>query len=290
MYPEVWAQRPRAGEYTNDPMPFGPLWTVLGAKREKKTRGRGRRPRRMPEEGNERLRILTQTFPGSSDETYVPTQEAQTRPRPWIPDADANASRPADVEASPRQGPQAPDRVSQSVASAGSPRRGRLSRSGEFDRVLRNGRSQAGREFVLYVFPRGSDTEPTRLGLSVSRKVGGAVDRNTVKRMVREAFVSERDRLPGGTDVVVIARPGARELARREGLSGIRTALGELISRAQGVMTPAGHTRTSVDVAGAAGSRECDPVRGAKGCDPTRGAKAAAPQPGADARRWESAK
>ena len=50
----------------------------------------------------------------------------------------------------------------------------RLSRSADFDRVFRQGRSHAGREFVLYVFPRGEDDEP-RLGLSVSRKVGGAV-------------------------------------------------------------------------------------------------------------------
>ncbi len=84
------------------------------------------------------------------------------------------------------------------MAGVRSPRRGRLSRSADFDRVMRNGRSQAGRELVLYVFPRGSSTEEPRLGLSVSRKVGNAVDRNTVKRLLREAFAREADRLPPG--------------------------------------------------------------------------------------------
>jgi ribonuclease P protein component len=96
---------------------------------------------------------------------------------------------------------------------------------------MRNGRSQAGRELVLYVFPRTSGDEVPRLGLSVSRKVGGAVDRNTVKRLLREAFAEEASRLLPGSDAVVIARPPAGELAQREGLNGIRSALAELISR-----------------------------------------------------------
>src|ERR1700733_11076053 len=63
------------------------------------------------------------------------------------------------------------------VVSAKRSGRGRLSRSAEFDRVFRHGRSHAGRDLVLYVFPRDDDDAGPRLGLSVSRKVGGAVER-----------------------------------------------------------------------------------------------------------------
>jgi ribonuclease P protein component len=115
-----------------------------------------------------------------------------------------------------------------------SPKRRRLSRSAEFERVYRQGRSKANRYLVLYAFPReddrdGNAEEGPRLGLSVSRRVGGAVDRTRVKRVLREAFWAEAERLPAGSDYVVVARPDSRELAEREGMGGVRTALAQLV-------------------------------------------------------------
>jgi ribonuclease P protein component len=120
------------------------------------------------------------------------------------------------------------------TAPRGRPKRGRLSRSAEFERVYRQGRSVGNRFLVLYAFPRagaGSADGP-RLGLSVSRKVGGAVDRNRVKRLLREAFAAEVERVPADHDVVLVARPEARDLVEREGLDGVRRELGELVGRA----------------------------------------------------------
>ena len=63
----------------------------------------------------------------------------------------------------------------------------------------------------------------------MSRRVGGAVDRTRVKRVLREAFWAEAERLPEGADYVVVARPDARDLAEREGMPGVRSALAELV-------------------------------------------------------------
>jgi ribonuclease P protein component len=112
-----------------------------------------------------------------------------------------------------------------------------LSRSAEFDRVYRQGRSVANRYLVLYSFPRGGEATP-RLGLSVGRKVGGAVERNLVKRLLREALGGPESDLAPGYDIVVVARSDAGTLAATRGLAGISEAVGELLAKA-GLRRPA---------------------------------------------------
>ena len=112
------------------------------------------------------------------------------------------------------------------AGDAGARKRRRLSRSGEFDRVYREGSSHATRYLVLYSFPRAEgDTADVRLGVSASRKVGGAVERNRVKRALREAFWSLPESLPDGHDFVLVARPAIGELVAREGPPGVRCVI-----------------------------------------------------------------
>ena len=118
--------------------------------------------------------------------------------------------------------------------------RGRLSRSADFDRVYREGRSRGNRFLVLYSFDRGEDEEAdaSRLGISVGRKIGKAVQRNRVKRAIREAFAALSPELPVGRDYVIVARPGAEGLVEREGPEGVRASLAELVSPSQAEAEP----------------------------------------------------
>jgi ribonuclease P protein component len=110
-------------------------------------------------------------------------------------------------------------------------KRRRLSRSGDFDRVYRDGRSHANRFLVVYSFPRSGGDEP-RLGISVGRKVGGAVARNQVKRMLRDAFWACGDSLPDGHDFVIVARPEMAGVASERGAAGVEEALREVLAGA----------------------------------------------------------
>ncbi len=117
-----------------------------------------------------------------------------------------------------------------SANGAGSPRRRRLSRSGDFKRAYREGSSKATRYLVLYRFDRSADDESEiRLGVSVSKKLGDAVTRNRVKRVLKEAFWSQVDRDEADQDFVLVARPGVGEVIDTDGLAGAEACVKEVL-------------------------------------------------------------
>jgi len=81
-------------------------------------------------------------------------------------------------------------------------------------RLQRGRRGKATEHFLVLQGP--SPTGETRLGITASRKVGGAVERNRVKRRVREFFRLHRTELQPGSDIVVIVRAGADTLGFKD--------------------------------------------------------------------------
>lgn len=115
--------------------------------------------------------------------------------------------------------------------------RGRLSRSEDFSRVYRTGRSVANKYLVLYYFDRselgpGDVAGGSRVGFSVSKRLGTAVERNRMKRVLREAFRACGHSLRGNMDLVLIARAPLVELLAAGGLAAVEEKMGEVFSKA----------------------------------------------------------
>jgi ribonuclease P protein component len=90
----------------------------------------------------------------------------------------------------------------------------RLKKRREFERVYRNGKKYWNKTFVVYILP--NKTNITRLGLTVSKKVGNSVKRNRVKRLIRESFRLSQEQILPGYDIVVIAQPRAYSLKYKQ--------------------------------------------------------------------------
>ena len=151
-------------------------------------------------------------------ETNVSAEQQASKTHARVSRTHGDTGRARGSEAPSSEGTQATDGVDTAEATPLAstrerfPRASRLRQRRDFQRVERSGKRVGGAHFVVFVQPRSGPGR--RLGVTVSRKVGGAVTRNRVKRLVREVFRRRMlTLLPG--DTVVIARTGAGKLLYR---------------------------------------------------------------------------
>lgn len=110
----------------------------------------------------------------------------------------------------------------------GLPKRLRLRRRRQYLAVQRSPNRVVTPHFIVY--GRTNGRSHTRLGITVSRKVGKAVVRNRVKRLVREAFRRNRGALPTGLDLVLVARAGRPATEQVAVVTELRDAAGRVMS------------------------------------------------------------
>ena len=89
----------------------------------------------------------------------------------------------------------------------GFPRASRLVRRAEYDAVYRDARRRSGREFTVFLRPNG--LEISRFGWSVKKALGGAVQRNRIRRRIREIVRLHRQEIAPGWDIVIHPRSSA---------------------------------------------------------------------------------
>ena len=103
-------------------------------------------------------------------------------------------------------------------------RQERLKLRGDFGLVFAQGKVVSDRRLVVH--GRANDLSHNRLGLGVGRKHGGAVARNRLKRLLREAYRTQKPELPQGYDLVLVPRQGCPD-----DLQALRESLGQLLPR-----------------------------------------------------------
>lgn len=89
--------------------------------------------------------------------------------------------------------------------------------------MYQSGAKRVGRSFVVYAVQRAG--QGRKMGCSVSRKVGGAVVRNRVKRYIREVYRTHRRSIPDDVFLVIVARPGSAGLSYHDCESEMRRLL-----------------------------------------------------------------
>ena len=171
----------------------------------------------------QRLVRLPPSIDGYSHEAYLPAPQLEPRPDPWVPRSygDPRWSQGDRSAASPR--PQAPQRVGRrQMKREGFPAAVRLRKRREFLQIQGAGVKHHLRHFLVFVSTTAirsdapASASSARLGVTVTRKVGPAVVRNRIRRLVREVFRRKRDSFRAGCDMVWVAKQSAASVSYAE--------------------------------------------------------------------------
>jgi ribonuclease P protein component len=165
--------------------------------------------------------------PARIDEEDVSAQEARAQARARLHGPHGFEGRSARARSSSGQGAQAALGLTAATGLEDVPVLPTLRRRADFEAIGRNGQARATPELVLRW--RRTDRAETRIGLSTPRTLGGAVQRNRVRRRLRELVRARLERIGPGWDLLLIARPAAGEASHAE----LGAALDALLDRSE---------------------------------------------------------
>ena len=175
------------------------------------------------------IRLKQDTDPrGIHGQENVSAEQQPAQEEAWIPRADEDRKGTAGTQAPARQRPKEIDGLGETQDEKFT-REDRLHHRREFEAVYSRGVRMPGRHFVLFLLPNSLGR--SRIGVTLSRKVGNAVVRNQARRRMREIFRKRRGVLSSSLDIVVQAKP---EIARKP-LALLEAEFLECVARFEGL-------------------------------------------------------